>query len=173
MGEGCARTFRTTWKRRWAPAFGLGMVLLLATGCVTTAMPSGAAARGPGMGREKNNPAPISRMGKKEAVMIARLWAAGDLGNRSFMTVAPTGSMLPVLDSNSILLIEKVTGAELRKNDIAVYEITPGGMNIVHRAKEVSPDGVYFEGDNNGRSDGWIKAEKVHWRIAGILYTAP
>jgi hypothetical protein len=163
---------RGTGKLAWRPAFGLATALLFATGCATAGHP-GAAAYGPGTGREKTNPAPISRMKKDEAVVLAKLWVALDLAHRSYTTVAPTGSMLPVLDSNSILLIESITGAELRGNDIAIYESADRRINIVHRAKEVTPDGVYFEGDNNSFSDGWIKPDKIRWRIAGILYTAP
>lgn len=160
-----------TWQQARTAVLGLA-VLMLAMGCATMLQP-GVSAYRPGMGREEKNPAPVSRMKKDEALMLAKLWAAGDPARRSFTTVASTGSMLPVLDSNSILLMERVTAGELRKNDIAIYESAKGDMSIVHRAKEVLPDGVYFEGDNNHRSDGWIKPDKVRWRIAGILYTAP
>ncbi len=159
-----------TWRRFWSAAAGLAVGLL--AGCNGT-LPVGVAAYSAGMGREAKNPAPISRMKKSEAMMIAKLWASSDLANRSFTTVLPTGSMLPVLDSNSILLMERVTAGELRKNDIAIYQSGKDGMRIVHRAKEVTRDGVYFEGDANSRSDGWIASDQVRWRIAGILYTSP
>lgn len=152
-----------TWKRALAPALGLAAALLLA-GCQT-------APEWHGEGREESNPAPTSSMTKAEAVQLANLWVLTDRENRSCSLVAPTGSMLPFLDSHSVLLLEKVKPQDLRENNIAIYQGKTS--QVVHRVKEITPDGIWFEGDNNHYSDGWIKPEQIRWRIAGILYCKP
>ena len=143
--------------------FGTLLAVVLLAGCQSA--PTGY--------REQSNTPPTSHMSRSEAVNLAALWQLADTQHRSYSFVSATGSMLPVLGSNSVLLLESVTVADLKKNDIAIYENAAGNGTIVHRAKAVSPDGVYFEGDNNTWPDGWIKPDRIRWRVAGILYTSP
>lgn len=82
--------------------------------------------------------------------------------------------MVPTIDSGSILLLEKVTGTDLRVGDIAIYQSADGKSTICHRVRDVSKSGaVLFTGDNNRgtSSDGWIDSRRILWRVAGILYT--
>lgn len=121
--------------------------------------------------REDRTPAPSSSLTKQDAIASAQLWAMFDTSRRGFCEVAPTGSMAPVIDSRSVLLLERVRPGDLRPNDIAIFEREPGKPSVCHRVHEVRPDGVLFSGDNNRGSDGWIRPERIQWRVAGILYT--
>jgi len=122
--------------------------------------------------RELDNPAGSSGYTRLVVREEATRWAAAH-PNRSWSEVLPTGSMVPVLDSGSILLLEKVTGTDLRPGDIAIYA-RPGLPNACHRVREVSKSGAaLFTGDNNRgtQPDGWIASSRIQWRVAGILYT--
>lgn len=88
----------------------------------------------------------------------------------SIVQVEPTGSMLPVFDSHSILIVEKVKGADLKYNDIALYSIDQKDNTTCHRVKAVKPGAVYMSGDNNKVSDGWIDSNRILYRVVGIIY---
>lgn len=121
--------------------------------------------------REQDNPAGSSGYTRLVVREEATRWASAHPG-RSWSEVLPTGSMAPVLDSGSILLLEKVDSTYLRPGDIALFERPTVGVRGCHRVKEVSRSGaVLFSGDNNKGSDGWIDGKLVKWRVAGILYT--
>lgn len=119
--------------------------------------------------REDANPAPSASSTIHEAQGNAAVWSALKPG-RTYMRTASSGSMVPYLDSRSVLLLEPATAADLRPGDVGLYDDLRGGLTV-HRVKEVRPDAVYFSGDNNRESDGWISAERVRWRVAGILYS--
>ena len=118
---------------------------------------------------ERVNPAPSSSLSKAEAEGIARLWALTAPG-RAYCEVAPTSSMVPVIDSKSILLLETVQAGDLHRNDIASYESAIYG-SITHRVVKVEAHSIIFEGDNCVCADGPISAKKIRYRVAGILYT--
>jgi len=118
---------------------------------------------------EERNPAPSSSITLTQAQGDAAFWILGR-PNRSYSLVAPTGSMLPTLDSRSVLLLETVTATDLRPNDLAIYT-RDDGRAIVHRVKAIHPHGILFDGDNNKASDGWIDPTRITHRVAGILYT--
>lgn len=124
--------------------------------------------------RELDNPAGSSSYTRQQVNAEAVQWAVRS-PERSWSSVAPTGSMAPTLDSGSVLLLEKVTGLDLRPGDIAIYTKTGSEeFAACHRVREVSKTGAaLFTGDNNrGTSpDGWIHNNRIRWRVAGILYT--
>ena len=124
--------------------------------------------------RESATPAPSSHFPVEAITADAARWAAAAPSIRSYVRVAPTGSMLPVFGSNAVLLIERVQGRQLAPGDIAIYDDLNGGT-ICHRVRLVNERGsVIFTGDNNANtaSDGWIAAERIKWRVAGILYAS-
>lgn len=124
-----------------------------------------------GRGKEVELPAPSSSITKAEALRLADAWLAGDPFNRGRSLVAPTGSMLPVLASNHVLLLERATGHDLQIGDIAIIEREPG-KTFVHRVtdKGESSGGVFTRGDNNKAPDGWFFSNRVRWRVAGVIY---
>lgn len=121
--------------------------------------------------RESRNPAPSSSYTLDAVKRDAVKWAAGDT-RRTWITVLPTGSMLPVFGSNSVLLLERSDGTDLRVGDIALYAKADGNGTISHRVRAVSETAVIMTGDNNSglQTDGWISKSRIRWRVAGILY---
>lgn len=120
-----------------------------------------------------DRPAPSANVTKARAVADAAAWAKADPVNRTFTLVAGTGSMRPVIDGRSVLLLEKASGADLIAGDIGIYtrpDLKEG--TTVHRAVMFNNRGeILFRGDNNIRSDGWVSRDRVRWRVAGILYS--
>lgn len=124
-----------------------------------------------GRGKEVEKPAPSSSITKAEALRLADAWLAGDPFKRGRSLVAPTGSMLPTLASNHVLLLERATGHDLAIGDIAIIE-RENGKTFVHTVtdKNESSGGVFMHGDNTERPDGWFFSSRVRWRVAGVIY---
>ena|GEM_PF-5784350 len=122
------------------------------------------------LSREDLHPAPSSSLTKGEALAFAALWRQSNPSLRDYCEVGSSGSMTPVLDSRCILLLERATATDLRKNDISIY-LHSAVMTACHRVIEVRPDGILFAGDNNRRSDGWVAPERIRWRVAAIFFT--
>lgn len=124
--------------------------------------------------RESVTPAPSSHFPIEAIKADAAQWVAAAPSIRGYTAVKPTGSMLPLFGSNAILLIERITGRDLLVGDIAIYDDMNGGY-ICHRVRAVNERGAaIFTGDNNPgtASDGWITADRIRWRVAGILYAS-
>ena len=111
---------------------------------------------------------------KSTAIAIAKAWT-DQSPRHSWTYPQATGSMRPTLDERSVLLLERVTARDLKAGDIACYTVTPDGSGektIVHRAVAIAPSGyVYFSGDHNRYSDGWIAPQRICWRVAQIIKT--
>jgi hypothetical protein len=111
---------------------------------------------------------------KPTAIAIAKAWTEQS-PNHSWTHPQATGSMRPTLDERSILLLERATARDLKEGDIVCYTLARDGSGketICHRAVAIAPTGyVYFSGDNNRYSDGWIAPERVCWRVAQIIQT--
>ena len=60
-------------------------------------------------------------MTREQAVKQAVAWRLGHVTDRSFSFVAPTGSMRPAITENAVLLLQRATGADLHRGDIAIY----------------------------------------------------
>mgnify|MGYP006921372319 CR=1 FL=1 len=121
--------------------------------------------------KEDQKPTPTSSMTHAEAMDAARSWAFRKIESRSYSAVAPTGSMLPVMGSNCVLLLERCKPEDLQIGDIAIYG-RDGQSSVVHRIRELSPTAAFFTGDNNDptKPDGWIAYGRIEWRVAGVLY---
>ena len=122
--------------------------------------------------KEDQKPTPTSSMTHAEAMDAARSWAFRKIESRSYSSVQPTGSMLPVLGSNCVLLLERAEPYQLRVGDIALYTNEEKDGTICHRIRQLSPTAAFFTGDNNDptKPDGWINYERIEWRVAGVLY---
>jgi len=84
-----------------------------------------------------------------------------------------TGSMEPVLDSNSNgIRIKPESEQEIQVGDIVTFR--KQDILIVHRVIEKGVDsrGVYFvtKGDNNNFNDGKIRFSDIEYLTIGILY---
>jgi len=84
-----------------------------------------------------------------------------------------TGSMEPILDSNSNgIRIKPEFENEIQVGDIVSFR--QNGFLIVHRVieKGIDSQGVYFitKGDNNNFKDGKIRFQDIEYITIGILY---
>jgi len=126
---------------------------------------------------QSNKPSAHSSLTKSEA--RAKLQKGFPRGSKwRYFNVANTNSMEPFIDANSIVLCEKVYSGTLNKQpltvgDICIYKRERDGLLIIHRIEQVKLEkGLYkFKGDNNFRSDGWIKVENILWRYVGQIQT--
>lgn len=94
--------------------------------------------------------------------------------NASLSSYAPTGSMRPVLDSNSNgIRIVPQSPEDINVGDIVTFSYN--GENIVHRVVEKGSDneGIWFitKGDNNNANDGIkVRFNDIKYITIGILY---
>jgi len=118
--------------------------------------------------KEDRTPAGSSALTKAQAGALAAHYAT--LHRGSWCHVAPTGSMAPVIDSRSVLLLEPYTGQPIHAGDIVCFD-RGDNPNVCHRVVEVRGDSFYISGDNNQWPDGWHKLTAIKHRVAGIIFT--
>jgi signal peptidase I len=95
------------------------------------------------------------------------------VGGTKVFTVAPTGSMRPLFDDNSVLLVEPSSFASLQIGDIVVYHHSTLNTLIVHRILEKRRGGFWAKGDHNNRMDDELVTEANYkGRVYGILYAS-
>jgi len=88
------------------------------------------------------------------------------------MTVMPTGSMKPVFDERSMLVIEPAPFDSLQVGDIVTYRHPRFGLPVVHRITEKRGDQFWSQGDNNSRGDDvLITRENYEGRVFSIVYS--
>jgi len=86
---------------------------------------------------------------------------------------APTGSMLPLLDSgsNGIRIVPK-SKEDIHIGDIVTFQ--EGRTLIIHRVIDIGTDkeGTYFitKGDNNDINDGKIRFKNIKYITIGIIW---
>jgi hypothetical protein len=120
--------------------------------------------------KEDVNPAPSSSVTKEQAKALGFWWVIGDPNNRITGDVTPTASMIPYVDSRSILFLEKYTGQKLYVGDIVMFD-RGDAKNVLHRIKDIKDGHVYMSGDNNMYPDGWFPLSAIKYRLAGQIYT--
>ena len=114
--------------------------------------------------------APRSNVTRQNALALAR-HVATTIGGQVY-AVAPTGSMLPVLDEGSIVTVEKVSFDRLRAGDIIIYRDS-AGKAVIHRLYEHHGDRWFVLGDNNTSIDPEsLSRENFLGRVCAIFYTS-
>lgn len=98
---------------------------------------------------------------------LAKIWARNDAENRAIGGAQPTGSMLPTLDSKSVLLLERIG----QNTVLRVGDVIGTKQGIMHRLVRVDGGYLILRGDNNQADDRPIQRKDAEWRLAGILYT--
>ena len=115
--------------------------------------------------------APQSNLSRENALAMAQR-TADAMGGRVF-TIAPTGSMKPTLDENSVVAVESVYFAQLRQGDIVIYR-DAAGVPIVHRLYQQAGTRWLVLGDNNSAVDHEaVTPANLVGRVCAIFYTAP
>jgi len=94
--------------------------------------------------------APHSTVSRDNALALAK-HVAKSIGGKVY-AIAPSGSMLPTLDADSIVAVENVSLDKLRRGDIIIYR-NGSGMVVIHRLYEQHADRWYVLGDNNASID--------------------
>lgn len=114
--------------------------------------------------------APQSSLPRAKALAIAQQ-TADTLGGRVF-TIAPTGSMKPTLDENSVVTVEVVKFDDLRTGDIVIYRDS-AGLPIVHRLHQKNGSRWIVLGDNNSSADReTVTQTNLVGRVCAIFYTS-
>lgn len=119
--------------------------------------------------RETKSPtkAPASSLSMTVVTADATAWKLRDPQNRTFRPVSATGSMLPLVASNSLVLLERVDGR------VAVGDVIVRRDGVMHTVTAVNERGAFImSGINNDRPDGWFPPGAAEWRLAGTLYAS-
>jgi len=115
--------------------------------------------------------APQSNLSRDNAILMAQRTAEAT-GGRVF-TIAPTGSMKPTLDENSVVAVETVVFGQLRQGDIVIYR-NSAGVPIVHRLYQQANGCWVVLGDNNASVDTEaVTPTNLLGRVCAIFYTSP
>jgi hypothetical protein len=120
---------------------------------------------------EHSNPAPSSSLTRAEAIAMGEAWFTSDKLNRRYIEVRPTSSMVPLYDSRTILLVERVNGPVLKGQSLLFDRPDVPGDLVCHGAQKVEADRVYISGLNVLHPDGWVPLSAVFWRVSVALYT--
>ena len=78
-----------------------------------------------------------------------------------------TGSMKPVIDERSYILVTKYDGGEIKKGDVIIFvckDVSSPVYNalVAHRVESVTEDGLKTKGDANPSVDSWtVKKEDI------------
>lgn len=136
----------------------------------------GACTKSPEQSREQISPAARSSFTREQLMSeIVMPWVDKDTTTRRIGSVQPTGSMLRVMDSSSIILLEKIGPTDsIGISDILIYKTNINGseLNIAHRLIAINTDGtLVFKGDNNDTNDPIVDRRDVLFRVVAVLYT--
>lgn len=151
----------------------LSSLILAAAASVASALPmpeSVESMSAPRDTRKTLSIAPTSAMSQTVASMAASRLGTLVSGTKVY-TVAPTGSMRPLFDDNSVLLTEPAPFDDLEIGDIVLFKHPRKNMPIVHRILEKRGDAFWTKGDNVGRMDDvMVTRENYVGRVYGIIY---
>lgn len=89
----------------------------------------------------------------------------------STKTIQNTNSMIPAMDSNTVLIVEEVQYEDLREGDVVIYN-HPTVLSVVHALFEKQASGNWFaKGYNNNRIDsGVVTRENFCSRVVLCLH---
>jgi len=149
------RVNRSIQSLRLLTGICLGVAALFSGGCATSRTAS---------------IAPRSNVSREHALSLAQA-TANVVGGEVF-TVSATGSMKPTLDEGSVVTIERVQFAQLRKGDIVIYR-NASGTPVVHRLYDCTNGRWLVLGDNNPSVDREsVDATNLVGRVCAIFYTS-
>lgn len=110
---------------------------------------------------------------EKEKILVYPEKVVINIPGATISSYQDTGSMEPVLDSNSNgIRVKPYSEEQIQVGDIITFK--KNGILIVHRVieKGIDSQGLYFitKGDNNNFNDGKIRFRDIEYITIGILY---
>ena len=83
---------------------------------------------------------------------------------------APQGwSMYPLIsDGRDQVIVIPAKGHKLRRGDVALYR-RPGDILVLHRVWKITPEGVWFVGDNQKIPEGPLRREQIRGVMSAVL----
>jgi hypothetical protein len=112
-------------------------------------------------------------------------WVKLDTQNRAISSAKTTGSMLPTIDSRTIIVLEKINNATV----IVEGDIVGTKNKVLHRVHSIGTAGLRptaaglrpaahsrnnfytLKGDSNNFLDDPVHRDDLEWRVVIILYT--
>lgn len=113
--------------------------------------------------------APLGPIGKDQAYLYAVGLAGLMEGQATF--IAATGSMVPVMDENSVVVYMPSDGSNVRAGDVVLYTHPVMDINIIHRVAYVTGTHFIPDGIANKRNDGFIPRTAIYGRMVAIIYS--
>jgi len=83
--------------------------------------------------------------------------------------VYATGSMLPNIGFNTILVLEAVNPKDLQVGDV-IYYVKPGEKPNTHAVDLVGESAVITRGYNTTRNDGYIQDSWIKYRLVSVIF---
>lgn len=139
----------------------LMILLLVITGCAPTVKTSVESIR------EKNSPCATSSFSSDEITASIIEWVKLDKQNRAISSAKTTGSMLPTIDSRTIIVLEKINNATV----IVEGDIVGTKNKVLHRVHSMQNNFYTLKGDSNNFLDDPVHRDDLEWRVVIILYT--
>ena len=113
--------------------------------------------------------APKSNLSYEDGLTQARTMAI--LLGGKYSTIAPTGSMEPILDSSSIPIFVNSDGSDIKEGMVVTYT-RDDNKSILHTVLKVTDTHFIAAGNNNLRNDGRIERSRVDKILVGVIYTS-
>jgi hypothetical protein len=117
--------------------------------------------------RERKSPSATSSFSQQEMIDLVESWVRSDLENRRITSAQTTGSMLPTIDSRSVILVERVNSQTI----LTSGDIVGTRQKILHRIHNINGNMYVLVGDSNDFLDEPVHRNDIEWRVVGILYT--
>lgn len=110
---------------------------------------------------------------REEAIKQAAAWVAENPQKRYYSPIAPTGSMKPDFDENSIVCIELDDGKNIKNGDLVTYKASEKLKKVIHKVSALNDRAFIPNGTANGKYDGWKPRSSVNGIARKIIRFKP
>jgi hypothetical protein len=111
--------------------------------------------------------APTSNLTREQAANAAAFIALSH--GSTYSAIAPTGSMEPIVDSRSFVVMAPHKG-KLRVGMVVGFYRDPAAPRVLHRVVKVNATHFIPDGITNQHSDGWIPRENIYGELIAVIY---
>ena len=134
--------------------------LLLFTGC-------GPSERNTGLEKQTAISSPLTF---DEGVALAKVMVEANRDKGwSWAMVSDTGSMEPVLNSSTVVVLMPSDGADVQVRDVVTY--VRGSAEIIHEVAAANATHFIPDGVANERNDGWVPRSAITRVAVSTIYT--